>query len=186
MSRPSHPPHRPHVGDAADGWAFGFLTSVSADLELMVGLIATARRRPVACLGHFKLVVTDLGQNSAEMLVLDDGRLQHLPDLIGRALDLEGVCASIANRYYHADIMLYLGRGIYYPIALEGVLKMKEITYLHAEGYAAGELKHGPIALIDSTCPVLAVAPSDELFERFRQVSRQPTRCSGSSPSMKR
>jgi glutamine---fructose-6-phosphate transaminase (isomerizing) len=92
--------------------------------------------------------------------------LRGLPDLIGRALDLEGACAGIANRYYPAGTMLYLGRGISYPIALEGALKMKEITYLHAEGYPAGELKHGPIALIDQTCPVVAIAPSDDLFEK--------------------
>jgi glucosamine--fructose-6-phosphate aminotransferase (isomerizing) len=92
--------------------------------------------------------------------------LRGLPDLIGRALDLESACAGIANRYYPAGTMLYLGRGISHPIALEGALKMKEITYLHAEGYPAGELKHGPIALVDRTCPVVAVAPSDELFEK--------------------
>jgi glutamine---fructose-6-phosphate transaminase (isomerizing) len=92
--------------------------------------------------------------------------LQGLPDLIGRTLDLEEACAGVANRFYVADIMLYLGRGICHPIALEGALKMKEITYLHAEGYAAGELKHGPIALIDPTCPVVAVAVSDDLFEK--------------------
>ena len=62
--------------------------------------------------------------------------------------------------------MLYLGRGISYPIALEGALKLKEISYIHAEGYAAGELKHGPIALIDENVPVIVVAPEDELFEK--------------------
>ena len=92
--------------------------------------------------------------------------LRGLPDLIGRTLDLEDACASVANRFYVAGIMLYLGRGICHPIALEGALKMKEITYLHAEGYPAGELKHGPIALIDPTCPVVAVAASDDLFEK--------------------
>ena len=62
--------------------------------------------------------------------------------------------------------MLYLGRGISYPLALEGALKLKEISYIHAEGYAAGELKHGPIALIDENVPVIVVAPEDELFEK--------------------
>ena len=62
--------------------------------------------------------------------------------------------------------MLYLGRGISYPIALEGALKLKEISYIHAEGYAAGELKHGPIALIDENVPVIVVAPEDDLFEK--------------------
>ncbi len=62
--------------------------------------------------------------------------------------------------------MLYLGRGVHYPIALEGALKLKEISYIHAEGYAAGELKHGPIALIDEHTPVVVVAPHDALFEK--------------------
>ena len=62
--------------------------------------------------------------------------------------------------------MLYLGRGVSYPLALEGALKLKEISYIHAEGYAAGELKHGPIALIDENVPVIVVAPEDDLFEK--------------------
>ena len=62
--------------------------------------------------------------------------------------------------------MLYLGRGSYYPLALEGALKLKEISYIHAEGYAAGELKHGPIALIDETVPVIVVAPRDALYDK--------------------
>jgi glucosamine--fructose-6-phosphate aminotransferase (isomerizing) len=66
----------------------------------------------------------------------------------------------------HATDVLYLGRGVHYPIALEGALKLKEISYIHAEGYAAGELKHGPIALIDETVPVIVVAPHDQLYEK--------------------
>ena len=62
--------------------------------------------------------------------------------------------------------MLYLGRGTSYPLALEGALKLKEISYIHAEGYAAGELKHGPIALIDETMPVIVIAPHDRVFEK--------------------
>ena len=62
--------------------------------------------------------------------------------------------------------MLYLGRGTTYPLALEGALKLKEISYIHAEGYAAGELKHGPIALIDEAMPVIVIAPHDDLFEK--------------------
>ena len=62
--------------------------------------------------------------------------------------------------------MLYLGRGYGFPIALEGALKLKEISYIHAEGYAAGEMKHGPIALIDDNVPVIVIAPSDDLFDK--------------------
>jgi glucosamine--fructose-6-phosphate aminotransferase (isomerizing) len=63
---------------------------------------------------------------------------------------------------------LFLGRGIHYPIALEGALKLKEISYIHAEAYAAGELKHGPLALVDADMPVIAVAPNDQLLEKLR------------------
>ena len=71
-----------------------------------------------------------------------------------------------ANRLAEADHALYLGRGPLYPLALEGALKLKEISYIHAEGYAAGELKHGPIALIDENVPVIVIAPHDELYDK--------------------
>ena len=73
---------------------------------------------------------------------------------------------AIAKRYYKKRNFLYLGRGINYPIALEGALKLKEISYIHAEGYAAGEMKHGPIALIDKDMPVVVLAPRDRLYEK--------------------
>ena len=72
----------------------------------------------------------------------------------------------LAHELSKARDVLYLGRGSSYPLALEGALKLKEISYIHAEGYAAGELKHGPIALIDENVPVIVVAPADELFEK--------------------
>ena len=73
---------------------------------------------------------------------------------------------EIAKTVMQARDVLYLGRGTSYPIALEGALKLKEISYIHAEGYAAGEMKHGPIALIDKAVPVVVIAPSDNLFEK--------------------
>ena len=73
---------------------------------------------------------------------------------------------TLAHRLQRARDVLYLGRGQSYPIALEGALKLKEISYIHAEGYAAGELKHGPIALIDENMPVIVIAPRDDLFEK--------------------
>jgi glucosamine--fructose-6-phosphate aminotransferase (isomerizing) len=72
-----------------------------------------------------------------------------------------------AKRYLHAADFLYLGRGILYPIALEGALKLKEISYIHAEGYAAGEMKHGPIALIDENMPVVVVLQQGQLYEKM-------------------
>ena len=77
------------------------------------------------------------------------------------------VTEKIAERFYNRADFLFLGRGINYPIALEGALKLKEISYIHAEGYPAGEMKHGPIALIDEQMPVVAIAPNDHVFEKM-------------------
>jgi glucosamine--fructose-6-phosphate aminotransferase (isomerizing) len=94
------------------------------------------------------------------------GVLSGLPRLLGEALAAEGHIADVARQIAGARDVLYLGRGINYPIALEGALKLKEISYIHAEGYAAGELKHGPIALIDETVPVVVIAPRDDLYDK--------------------
>jgi glucosamine--fructose-6-phosphate aminotransferase (isomerizing) len=92
--------------------------------------------------------------------------LIELPRQINRVLKREAEFESIAHGLSHARDVLFLGRGIHYPIALEGALKLKEISYIHAEGYAAGELKHGPIALIDESVPVIVLAPRDDLYEK--------------------
>ncbi|MGE0847637.1 MAG: glutamine--fructose-6-phosphate transaminase (isomerizing) [Flavobacteriaceae bacterium] len=92
--------------------------------------------------------------------------LIELPRLMSQALKVEAQIEALAKELSKASDILYLGRGTNYPIALEGALKLKEISYIHAEGYAAGELKHGPIALIDENVPVIVIAPSDELFEK--------------------
>ncbi|MEK9172521.1 MAG: glutamine--fructose-6-phosphate transaminase (isomerizing) [Nitrospirota bacterium] len=93
-------------------------------------------------------------------------RLVTLPAHVRRLLGREAELISIAKRYHTKRNFLYLGRGINYPIALEGALKLKEISYIHAEGYAAGEMKHGPIALIDKDMPVVVLAPRDRLYEK--------------------
>jgi len=93
--------------------------------------------------------------------------LAHLPGAVDEALAAEERIDEIARRHHRAESFLYLGRGINYPIALEGALKLKEISYIHAEGYPAGEMKHGPIALIDEDLPVVAIATGqDEIFEK--------------------
>lgn len=92
--------------------------------------------------------------------------LTEVPRLISTMLRSEDAYIDIAQKLSKARDVLYLGRGSSYPIALEGALKLKEISYIHAEGYAAGELKHGPIALIDETVPVIVVAPHDDLVEK--------------------
>ncbi len=93
-------------------------------------------------------------------------RLVRLPALVERLLGREAEIVAIAKRYYRKRNFLFLGRGINFPIALEGSLKLKEISYIHAEGYAAGEMKHGPIAMIDKDIPVIVLAPRDRLYEK--------------------
>ena len=89
-----------------------------------------------------------------------------LPGLMNHALGLAGEIESLSDQLAEAQDVLFLGRGPMYPLALEGALKLKEISYIHAEGYASGELKHGPIALIDNRVPVIVLAPRDHLFEK--------------------
>ena len=94
------------------------------------------------------------------------GALAHVPALMREALEDDASLRLLAKRHLKARDMLFLGRGIGFPIALEGALKVKEISYVHAEGYAAGEMKHGPIALIDDAMPVVVVCPRDDHFEK--------------------
>ena len=94
--------------------------------------------------------------------------LQKLPGLIKSALEHEDVIATIAQTFADKESALFLGRGTMYPIAMEGALKLKEISYIHAEAYPAGELKHGPLALIDDQIPVVAIAPHDDLLEKLK------------------
>jgi glucosamine--fructose-6-phosphate aminotransferase (isomerizing) len=93
--------------------------------------------------------------------------LAEVPRLVEKTLELDGTVAALARHLASATDFLYLGRGLQYPIALEGALKLKELSYIHAEGYAAGEMKHGPIALIDDGFPVVALAPRDGSYERM-------------------
>jgi len=96
------------------------------------------------------------------------GELQQLPDLVEKALKLEGAIALLAETFAEKHHALFLGRGPLYAIAMEGALKLKEISYIHAEAYAAAELKHGPLALVDEDMPVVAVAPNNELLEKLK------------------
>ncbi len=94
--------------------------------------------------------------------------LRHLPGSVQHALNLEPQIALWAERFAAKDNALFLGRGVHYPIALEGALKLKEISYIHAEAYPAGELKHGPLALVDADMPVVVIAPKDSLLEKVK------------------
>jgi len=94
--------------------------------------------------------------------------LRHLPTALGAVLALEPAIIGWAQRFAKKEHALFLGRGLHYPIALEGALKLKEISYIHAEAYPAGELKHGPLALVTGEMPVVTVAPNDALLEKLK------------------
>ena len=110
------------------------------------------------------------GKARGELSDTDEGKLVHglveVPRLMSEALTTEVQIERLAREIAKSRDVLYLGRGTSYPLALEGALKLKEISYIHAEGYAAGELKHGPIALIDENMPVVVIAPYDRVFEK--------------------
>ena len=95
-------------------------------------------------------------------------QLRHLPVAVNKVLGLESAIETWAKRFADKHHALFLGRGRHYPIALEGALKLKEISYIHAEAYPAGELKHGPLALVDTDMPVISVAPNDQLLDKLK------------------
>jgi glucosamine--fructose-6-phosphate aminotransferase (isomerizing) len=93
--------------------------------------------------------------------------LRSLPEAAARALDGASDVASLARRYVNSRGFMFIGRGYGLPAALEGALKLKEVSYIHAEGYAAGELKHGPISLLDAECPLVAVATRSRIYDKL-------------------
>ena len=117
-----------------------------------------------------QLLVLELAQLSgvdAQQIAAWVGELHGLPGLIEKALELDERIEQLAERFVEKHHALFLGRGSHYPIAMEGALKLKEISYIHAEAYPAGELKHGPLALVDHDMPVVAVAPNNQLLEKL-------------------
>ena len=124
----------------------------TAQLAALLLLVAVLGRRHARDPGHERRIVE---------------QLRALPGLCRRMLALEGQVAALAERFIDKEHALFLGRGVQYPVALEGALKMKELSYVHAEAYPAGELKHGPLALVDARMPVVAVAPNDVLLAKL-------------------
>jgi glucosamine--fructose-6-phosphate aminotransferase (isomerizing) len=124
----------------------------------------TCQLAALACLAL--LAAKQRGNLSKELEQELVGALIEAPRHMSEILKQEKHIASVAREIAHARDVLFLGRGINYPIAMEGALKLKEISYIHAEGYAAGELKHGPIALVDENMPVIVIAPHDDLYEK--------------------
>ena len=108
------------------------------------------------------------GQLSAEQEAGHLKAMRHLPAALQAVLALEPQVIAWAEDFARKENALFLGRGLHYPIALEGALKLKEISYIHAEAYPAGELKHGPLALVTSAMPVVTVAPNDALLEKLK------------------
>lgn len=138
-----------------------------AGLEIGVAATKTfiSQLAAVYLLGIFFKSETEQFCRAENEAIIDD--LQSMPDFIRKAIDMEDQTRDIARRYYHYNDFLYIGRNLNYPIAMEGALKLKEISYIHAEAYPAGEMKHGPIALLSPEFPVIAIAPKDELYDKM-------------------
>ncbi|MDO6459240.1 glutamine--fructose-6-phosphate transaminase (isomerizing) [Granulosicoccaceae sp. 1_MG-2023] len=121
----------------------------------------------VALLLTVNMIMKAKGVNKAECKAMINA-LNQAPDLMAEILKLDAEVEKLSEDFIEKEHAIFLGRGPFFPIALEGALKLKEISYIHAEGYPAGELKHGPLALIDSEVPVIAVAPNDNLLEKLK------------------
>jgi glucosamine--fructose-6-phosphate aminotransferase (isomerizing) len=133
--------------------------------------VASTKAFTTQLIAHFLLALT-LAKQRGRLTVEEEAYwlrgLRHLPAALQSALALEPQVIAWAEQFAKKQDALFLGRGIHYPIALEGALKLKEISYIHAEAYPAGELKHGPLALVDSSMPVVAIAPNDALLEKLK------------------
>ena len=134
-----------------------------------IGVASTkAFTTQLAALGVFGLALSRHRGMEAQKESEYVRQLLHVPEMIERALKLEPLIVEWAKRFVDKRHALFLGRGASWPVAMEGALKLKEISYIHAESYAAGELKHGPLALVDADMPVVAVAPNNELLEKLK------------------
>jgi glucosamine--fructose-6-phosphate aminotransferase (isomerizing) len=146
--------------------ALRFLTRAGPEIG-----VASTKAFTTQLAALFLLAVTlakQAGRLSAEQEAAQLAALRHLPVAVQKVLALEPEIKAWAERFADKQHTLFLGRGHHYPIALEGALKLKEISYIHAEGYPAGELKHGPLALVDKEMPVISIAPNDALLEKLK------------------
>jgi glucosamine--fructose-6-phosphate aminotransferase (isomerizing) len=164
------------IGSQAMRIADGY---ISMQVGPEIGVASTkAYTAPLVDLYMLAILLADLrGTLDPEQRYRLVNDLRKVPDLAGQCLDREPAVIEIAHQIKDISHCLYLGRGINMPTAYEGALKMKEITYIHAEGYPAGEMKHGPIALIDKHMPVVAIAPQDPWYEKmFSQIEQAKAR----------
>ncbi|HMA22288.1 MAG TPA: glutamine--fructose-6-phosphate transaminase (isomerizing), partial [Gemmatimonadaceae bacterium] len=145
---------------------FVFYTRAGAEIG-----VASTKAFTTQLVAHFLLALT-LAKLRNRLTAEEEAHwmrgLRHLPAALQAALALEPQLIAWAGLFAKKQHALFLGRGPHYPIALEGALKLKEISYIHAEAYPAGELKHGPLALVDESMPVIAVAPNDHLLEKLK------------------
>ncbi|MBN2550154.1 MAG: glutamine--fructose-6-phosphate transaminase (isomerizing) [Anaerolineales bacterium] len=160
------------IGSQAMRIADGYISMQSGP---EIGVASTkAYTAPLVDLYMLAILLGDLrgvlDKTTRQQLVAD---LRLIPDLVGRCLDREAEIEKIARRLINTSHCLYLGRGINMPTAYEGALKLKELSYIHAEGYPAGEMKHGPIALIDRDMPVVVIAPRDPWYEKMVSQIKQ-------------
>ncbi|AOI95498.1 MULTISPECIES: glutamine--fructose-6-phosphate transaminase (isomerizing) [Burkholderia] len=150
----------------ARGAPLSFLTRAGIELG-----VASTKAFTTQLVALFVLTLTlaqQRGRLDAAHVAMHLKKLHELPARIGHALALETQIMGWAAKFARTENALFLGRGIHYPIALEGALKLKEVSYIHAEGYPAGELKHGPLALVTSAMPVVTIAPDDRLFQKLK------------------
>ena len=133
--------------------------------------VASTKAFTTQLIALFALVLT-LAKEHGRLTLQQEGdfieQLRYVPGSVQHALNLEPQIKAWAQKFAEKEHALFLGRGLHYPIALEGALKLKEISYIHAEAYPAGELKHGPLALVDSDMPVVVIAPNDALLEKVK------------------
>ncbi len=164
------------IGSQAMRIADGYISMQSGP---EIGVASTkAYTAPLVDLYMLAILLGDirgvLESNQRRKLISD---LRKIPDLVSRCLDREPETENLAHKLLNVNHCLYLGRGINMPTAYEGALKLKEISYIHAEGYPAGEMKHGPIALIDKEMPVIVIAPKDPWYEKmFGQIEQAKAR----------
>ena len=153
------------VGSSVDRESDGVLyTRAGIEIGVASTKAFTAQLAALYLLGvHMGLTLERLSSKHTRDLT---DHLSHAPEMLDRILARSEVVSDLAERFARCRDFLYLGRGIHFPVALEGALKLKEISYIHAEGYPAGEMKHGPIALIDHTMPVVVLAPLGRTYEK--------------------
>jgi len=157
-----------NVRESAIPRASRFVFYTRAGAEIGVASTKAFTTQLVALFSFALALAKSKGRLAGEAEARAIEQLRFVPGSIQHALNLEPQIQAWAQAFAEREHALFLGRGIHYPVALEGALKLKEISYIHAEAYPAGELKHGPLALVDADMPVVVIAPNDTLLEKLK------------------